>query len=224
MNKLLITLIIILFPGVIATIIAGKITFHSKWDSFKYGLYSFVLGVCTYGVLQIFVYIYNMFAAGSVSIVTWTHLDVWSIAIKDTPQVSPWEICLAAVLAIPVAFFASWLINHKVFNKLAQNVKASTKYGDENLFSYYLNAKEIDWVYIRDLENQLTYQGRIVSYSENDEIQEVVLSDVTVFAYQDSSELYSVPSIYLSREIGKFIIEAVPTDYLGVSNDKKAIN
>lgn len=224
MNKLLITLILILFPGIIATIIAGKITFHSKWDSFKYGLYSLVLGIFTYATLQAIAYAYSLVVALSRANVNWVHLNVWGIAIKDAPQVAPWEICSAAVLAVPVAFLASWLINFKLFNKLAQKIKVSTKYGDENLYSYYLNANEIDWVYIRDLENHLTYQGKIVSYSENEKIQEIVLSDVTVFAYEDSSELYSLPSIYLSKEAGKFIIEAVPNDYLGVQNEENTNN
>jgi hypothetical protein len=224
MNRLVITLIIILFPGIIATIIVGKIAFHSKWDSFKYSLYSLVLGVCTYAGLQAAVYAYCWFRAASHVAIQWTHLDVWGIAIKDNPQISPWEVCAAAVLAIPIAFLTSWLVNYKLFNKLAQKIRVSTKYGDENLYSYYLNAKEVEWVYIRDIENRLTYQGRIVSYSENEKIQEIVLSDVTVYAYEDSSELYSVPSIYLSKEIGKFIIEAIPADYLGVNNGKETVN
>ena len=117
------------------------------------------------------------------------------------------------------------VINYKVFNKLAQKINVSSKYGDENLYSYYLNAKEIDWVYVRDIENNLTYQGRIESYAENDHMQEMVLYDVTVFRYQDSVQLYSVPTIYLNKEMGKFIIEAIPKELLGEENDnQKAVN
>jgi len=56
------------------------------------------------------------------------------------------------------------LVNYKIFHKFAQKLLISQKYGDENLYSYYLNAKEIDWVYVRDFERKLTYQGRVISF------------------------------------------------------------
>ena len=56
-------------------------------------------------------------------------------------------------------------------------------------------------------------------YSENEHIQEIVLSEVTVFNYEDSEELYFIPTIYLTKPIGKFIIEAIPSESLGASNE-----
>jgi hypothetical protein len=46
-------------------------------------------------------------------------------------------------------------------------------------------------------------------------MQELVLADVAVYRYKDSSEFYSVPEIYLCKELGKFIIESIPMN-LGV--------
>jgi hypothetical protein len=73
-----------------------------------------------------------------------------------------------------------------------------------------MNSKEVNWVYVRDKENGLTYEGFVVSFSENAAAHEIVLSDVKVYRYEDSVELYSVPSIYLSGTIGKFVIETAP--------------
>lgn len=53
MNQLVVTIIIILLPGIIATVICDKIVVHSKWTTFKFSLYSFVLGFVTYALLQI---------------------------------------------------------------------------------------------------------------------------------------------------------------------------
>lgn len=228
MNQLAITVVVILLPGIIATVICDKITVHSKWDAFKYGLYSFVLGVFTYALLQLFFYAFDVAQyIGSKDAVwpgKWTHLKIWTSAVNDEQEISAWEIFLAACLSLPTAFLASWLITYKVFNKIAQALRLSAKYGDENLYSYYLNAKEIDWIYVRDPKANLTYQGRVVSHSETDDMQELVLSEVTVFRYEDSAELYSVPTIYLSKEIGQFVIEAVPASLLGPTNGKEAAN
>jgi hypothetical protein len=44
---------------------------------------------------------------------------------------------------------------------------------------------------------------------------------VTVFAYEDSTEYYSVPNNYLCREMGRFVIEAIPLENMGISNGKE---
>ncbi len=215
MNQLVVTLIVILLPGIIATVISDKITVHSKWSSFKFGVYALVLGMLSYGVLQLVYYIYDMLSTCSFGPETWSHLSVWNATVVDNPEIPALELFFASLLSVPVSFMAAFLVNHKVFNKISQRFGVSSKYGDENLFSYYLNAKETDWIYVRDIENNLTYQGRIDSYSEVEDMQELVMSEVTVYRYEDSAELYSVPTLYLTKDIGKFVIEAVPDNLLG---------
>ena len=217
MSELLIAIVLILLPGIIATIISDKLTSHSKWDPFKFGLYALVLGVVSYVLLQILVYGYNILKAFSISAVNWQHLNIWGSALNGGRNIEPWELCVAFLLSVPVAFFASWLINYKLFNKLAQKLGVSNKFGDENLFSYYLNAHEIDWVYLREPARGLTYQGRIVSFSENEKIHEIVLSNVSVYGESDGSMqlLYKLPTMYICKECGQLTIEAIPAEYLG---------
>ena len=69
------------------------------------------------------------------------------------------------------------------------------------------------------IENNLAYQGRVESYEECDYMQELVMYDVAVFRYEDSVQLYSVPTVYLTKEMGRFIIEAIPKELLGEAND-----
>lgn len=159
MNQLLVTLIIILLPGIVATVICDKIIVHSKWTSFKFSLYSLVLGIFTYAALQLIYFLKDVVKAQSPSSIKWSYLDVWSNAISSSHNIPTNEVVFAVCLSLPVALFAAWTINHKIFNKFAQFVNVSTKYGDENLYSYYLNAKEIEWIYVRDISNNLTYQG-----------------------------------------------------------------
>jgi hypothetical protein len=221
MNEIIFAIIVTLIPGIIATIISDKLTNHSKWNSFKFSLYAFVLGIMAYVFLQITVYIYDIIKNVSLKLITFNHLEIWSSFLNGVTAVKAWEICAATFFSIPVAFFASALINHKIFNKIAQKINVTNKYGDENLYSFYLNAKEIDWIYVRDPKNNFTYQGRVFQHSENDNIQEIVLSEVSVYRYEDSKFLYSVPTIYLSRGIGEFIIEAIPNNNLGEKDESE---
>jgi hypothetical protein len=225
MNEIAIAVSVIFFPGLISTIIADKVTVHSKsWTSFKYGIYSFVFGVFCYVIVQILSWL-MMYVPETLQVLPLTigPLDVWSLVTDSRATINLVEVFSATVLSVPVAFLGAFLINYKVFHKAAQKLRISKKYGDENLYSYYLNTNEIDWVYVRDFERKLTYQGRVVSFSENDKIQELVLSDVTIYAYDDSTEYYSIPSIYLCREMGRFVIEAVPAENMGIPNGKEAV-
>jgi len=225
MNQLAIAVAIIMFPGIIAAVICDKVIVHQpKWDHFKFGIYSFVLGVTCYISLQILGYYFDFLFSKYFIInkITWSNLKVWDIISDGNSKIRVLEVFQATMLAIPVAYFASSVVNFKFFNKISQSLRISNKYGDENLFSFYLTSKEIDWVYVRDIKNNLTYQGQVVSYSENASIQEIVLSNVTVYSYKDSEEYYSVPSLYLCKNMGTFIIESIPSELLEGKNEQQA--
>lgn len=224
MNQLAIAVAIIMFPGIISAVICDKIIVHQpKWDHFKFGIYSFVLGVTCYISLQGFGFGLDFIFSKYFSLkeVPWSQLKVWNFISDGNTDLKALEVFQATTLAIPIAYFASWVVNFKIFNKISQKLRISNKYGDENLFTFYLNAKEVDWVYVRDIGNNLTYQGQVISYSENDSIQEIVLSNVTVFSYKESEEYYSVPSLYLCKNMGSFIIETIPSELLEAENEQQ---
>ena len=70
-----------------------------------------------------------------------------------------------------------------------------------------MNAKETNYVYIRQIKNNLTYHGFVESYSENEVVSEVALSNVKVYSYSDSELLYEVDRIYISLNKSEIIIE-----------------
>ena len=106
-----------------------------------------------------------------------------------------------------VGLISTGIDHYKLINRFGKWIKLSNKYGDENLYSYFLNAKEVEEVYVRDVENKLTYHGFVNSFSETDEIKELVLLDVVVYDYETSQKLYSLDKIYLSKSKENLIIE-----------------
>jgi len=221
MSQLVIVVIVVLLPGILAASIADKLTVHSAWDSFKFPLYALLLGVLTYSLLQLLVYGWNILVyawnAGSAQqsqVIAWTTLTIWNLTRNGNSAISALEIVAAVVLAIPVSFIVSACVCHKVICTVGNWMHVTSKYGDENLYSYFMNRKENEWIYVRDKENNLTYEGRAGWYSEREQVHELVLHDVIVYRYEDSVRLYSVPTVYLSREIGKLIIETVPLELL----------
>ena len=212
MNEFAVLIGIIIFPGLISAIVVEKITTRTNpWGVLKYGMYSFILGLISYTVLQAITLIWQALFDNPVN---YGHLSVWEFVFNPKAKFLLSDVFGATIIAMPIGIVIAAIINHKLLNKLARFFRVSFKYGDENLFSYFLNAIDTDWVYIRDKEQGLTYQGRILSYSETEHFQELVLVDVTVYGYTDSVEYYSVPKLYLSRPLGEFRIESVPLELL----------
>jgi len=214
MSELSITIFILILPGIISLIVINCLASHVKFNSFFFVLYSIVLGLFDYCFLQLFRWGAALFKSiSSFSCLKFKCLGVWEIiGLNKSVAITPMEIITATLIAVPVGFFITVIINHKLLYKVARWLKISSKYGDENLFSYYLNTDEVDWVYVRDKENEVVYQGRVENYSETDRIQEIVLTNVTVFTYYEPTKIYSTQSIYICRESGKIQIEQIPEE------------
>lgn len=201
MSELTIKLIIILIPGAIATLIFGKLILHKEWNSFRFTLYSILFGIISYLILQIIINGINLCECNNLS-----DLTVWN-NLNNPSSIPYQEVITASIVSVFLAFTGAKIENSKVINKVAAFFGISGKFGDENLFSMFLNSKEVEYIYLRDIKNQLTYHGWVKSFSENDNISEIRLSDVAVYNYSDSEFLYEVPEVYLSLNKQEIIIE-----------------
>jgi hypothetical protein len=197
---------LLILPGAIAILIVEALTVHKKLDAFRFTLYMSVLGFIAYLARQtpsiIAAYIYHT--------PSYKLLSFWGAISGKTTAIDWSEIFTTCLIAIPVGLVASSLIQYKALNRFANLIKLSGKYGDENLFSYFLSAKETNWVWVRDNKQGVTYYGKVEYYSETDSMKEIVLSEVSVYRSEDSAFIREAPYIYLSFAPNDFIIELVP--------------
>ncbi|WP_158850445.1 hypothetical protein [Algibacter sp. L1A34] len=208
MSELTIKLIIILIPGALATLIFGKLILHKEWSSFRFVLYSILFGVVSYLILQLLNNGINLCISADFNKLP--ELTIWS-NLNDASLIPYKEVGFASIISIIIAFFVSMIENKKVINKIAGFLGVSEKYGDENLYSMFLSSKNVEFIYLRDIKNQLTYHGWVKSFSENDTISEIRLCDVAVYNYTDSEFLYEVEEVYLSLNKQEIIIELAKT-------------
>lgn len=195
-SELTLKLILLLIPGSIACILYERLTIHKQWNSFKFITNAILFGSISYVLAQI---VFNICTIDLSFNSFWENLPS-----KEIPYV---VIVKASILSIFVGLIAAGLDHYKIINRFGKWIKLTNKYGDENLYSYFLNAKEVEEVYIRDIENKLTYHGFVNSFSEVDEIKEIVLLDVVVYDYETSQKLYELDKIFLSRSKENLIIE-----------------
>jgi|SRR5690554_954128 len=196
-SELTFKLIIILIPGAIATRIYQKVTIHSKWSTFQFIANAILFGSFSYLFTELFI----NWCYGDTRL-----LDFWN----DLPSSKiPYDLVLkACVFSVLIGLSISALDHFKIINWIAKTIKISNKYGDENLYSYFLNAKNVSEVYIRDNHNNTTYHGIIDSFSETDDTFEIVLWDVAIYSNdKDEEPLYLLDKIYLSREKKNITIE-----------------
>lgn len=204
-----IRILFLMLPGIISARIIEHLTVHKAWKQFRFVINSFLLGVINYSILSL---IDKYWCCGH------RKVQFWAALFDKCVLINMYEIFYASLIALVVGFILSKAIQEKWIHKLARRLKVSEKYGDENLFSYFLNSQEIGWVFVRDFKNNLSYLGYRTSFSENDDIQEIVLANVTVYSFDEtleSTELYQLPLIYLSYKIGEIVIELPQTQAQG---------
>jgi len=123
-----------------------------------------------------------------------------------------------------IGFIYAGLDNYKIINRIGKFLKLTTKYGDENLYSYFLNANNVNEVYVRDIANNITYHDMVDSYSETNEFKEMVLRDVKVYDYATSNLMYELDKVYLSRPKDDIIIEVPIIEVSYIINQKTEAN
>jgi hypothetical protein len=194
-SALTLKLIILLIPGAIATRVYQKITIHSEWTSFQFVANSILFGTFSY---LITLTITDVISSSE-------NTDFWQMLTSKTLPYS--AILWACLVALLIGFCVSAIDHFKLLNWVAKKIKVSNKYGDENLYSYFLNADNVNEVYIRDYENNLTYHGLVDSFSETEEICEIVLLDVAIYSNKDGTLNNTLDKVYLARPKNNLTIE-----------------
>lgn len=195
-SELTLKLIIILIPGAIATRIYQKVTIHERWTSFQFVVNSIVFGGFSYLLTQLWI---DLFYDDKRLMKFWSNLPAENI---------PYELVIKTCLTgLVIGLAISAFDHYKLVNWFAKLIRISKKYGDENLYSYFLNGKAVKEVYIRDFENNSTYHGLIDSYSEQNTFCEIVLYDVVIYDNSSGQEAYKIDKVYLCRPKDKITIE-----------------
>ena len=86
-------------------------------------------------------------------------------------------------------------------------MKVTPKFGQPNVWSFALNANEVKWATVRDLQNNLMFQGYIRAFSDVEDPAEILLTQVCVYNEKTGERLYEADTIYLARDKSNLTIE-----------------
>ena len=82
---------------------------------------------------------------------------------------SVWEIIAASVAALVLSIIWLYVTNNKIPVWIMQRIGATRRFGDEDVWDFTFNSKraEVEYVHVRDFDNQLTYAGWVEVFSGN---------------------------------------------------------
>lgn len=219
-SSFLIRIILLILPGIISCMLFHKLVGRVVKTKLEDLCEIIIFSVIIYGVYATVVKILGW--------VGWLDYSVtfFETVLDEKASVVWYEILLASLFGLPLAFIASYVHSNKLINKFGRLVRVTKKFGDEDVWDFFHNLPEkpeYEWVYIRDHNKNLVYFGFIHSYSDSEKERELLMGDVDVYSNDEGEFLYKAKMLYLCRDRHDLTIE-IPMTYKEseIENQEKA--
>ncbi|WP_417900464.1 DUF6338 family protein [Bacillus haimaensis] len=205
-SELTVRLLLIFFPGIISAIIIDNLTIHRGRELKVFLLNAFILGLASYFILFIWISINNWIVKLRGLEPTWK-VNFLDSLIDKTSNIDIKEVLIATMISFLLGLLISAAINYKILHRFAKKIKITKKFGQLDVWSYTFDSPDIGWVIVRDLDQDLMYQGWVEAFSDTHEINELLLRDVNVYRNSTAEELYFMQGLYITRDLNNIIIE-----------------
>lgn len=199
-----IQIIILGIPGILCYFIASKLVGHIGKDKFDVFLAIFLFSILSYILYGATVEVYNILFGEN------SQHSILTKIISDQKQISVSEILCATIASFFLAFIIAYLYNFNILNKFGRWIRATKRYGDEDVWHYFNNIsspKLTEWFIIRNIRADLMYLGNISTYSESGKDRELLIKNADVYKNSTGEYMYSADEIYLSVDRNEIIIE-----------------
>jgi len=218
LSEFTLRIILLFIPGITCLTIIDRLTVHKELKLHQLLINSFVLGFFCYASYYLIILIIG----------TCSHISLqfsfFEALIDRNASLDFTEIILVIGWSVPMGFIFTFLIDRKVLHKVAHALRLSNKFGDADVWSYIMNSTMPEWVVIRDLENDLVYQGWIEAFSDSTGKDEIFIRDVMIYRNSTAEELYAIPGLYLSRKMENLIVEFPSLQFTKYMKRKKEIH
>lgn len=192
-------LLLIFFPGIICTYMVDMFTNHRERTQFQFIINAFLLGFGSYILYAFIIYCFASKKIGDINFLHALSEGKAKISLKEILQVCVISGILAVVIIV--------INTHKLHFRLFQKLKITKKFGEQDVWGYLMNSSSTEWVTVRDIENNIMYDGSVKAFSDNSKEAELLLENVTVYKNDSGERLYDINAQYLSLNRNKISIE-----------------
>lgn len=216
-SEFTVRMVVLFLPGIVAYAILQNLTVVREKGPFYFALYALVLGFLSYLVYALVLQIVDLVPFVTID----TKVKFFDALFVSSEVPDSCEVLWASLTSVFNGFLLSFVINRKYLHRFAQRLGVTKKFGDLDVWSYLFNSRDdnMRWVTVRDIENDLVYQGYIEAFSDTYNENELFLRDVVVYSNKTGAELYSVPGLYISREKDQLTIE-----FQGLVSEEEALS
>jgi len=223
-------LAVLFFPGLIGFLIYDRLTVRKKVEIFFFVLNSFVFGALAYfwtwvASLKLFPFLNAQLVilnshwhvlghSTAVNLRLPTKLTLWDELQTPNGHIDLNEIGWTTVIAVLMSLVFAFVSNRKIHYRFARFLRITKKSGEVDVWGFVMNSSgdTMTWITLRDTDTDLSYDGWIHSFSEDQITTELFLRDVSVYRNSTSDFLYQVGAMYFKIDPKKVILEfrAVP--------------
>jgi hypothetical protein len=136
-------------------------------------------------------------------------INAFNALLSDKVDIGYLEIAVTVVIALLLGIGGAWATNIKLAFKIFNAIGITRHFSDDDVWSYLMDLKDLNWVLVRDHKLNLVYYAQINLFSDSGEKRELYLENVQVY---DSSweKLYIAENLYISRDDYDLSIELIP--------------
>ena len=215
LSEFVLRALLLFLPGIICAFVVDALTVHRDRKPFDLILLSFVFGMAAYFEYWLIVrttgpWINQHFGNCLESIfgAKFPTQFIFLNALQDkTKTLSFSEIGFVCLTSFAQGLILSALDTYKIPHRLARALRITRRSGELDVWGFTFNSPNIQFATIRDLKNDLVYDGWIQSFADDAKNSELLLRDVAVFRNSDGNFLYSVGALYLCIEPKNVAIE-----------------
>jgi hypothetical protein len=192
LTELTVRLLLLFLPGIICYLTVDALIVHRERKVHEIFLFSFVYGLLSYSIYFLIASFFTVVAGRLHVPLPPAQLSILQCLCDNKTAINWVEVGLATGLApflgvlISVAHEKSWLY------RAARWLKITKKLGPANVWTFVVNAPEAKWATVRDLPNNLMFQGYVLAFSDLEEPAEVFLTNVNVYNEKTGQLLYSI--------------------------------
>ena len=191
---------IFLIPGICSTLLYDSLNIRKERHYYIEILRLFFVSFISFAVVDLLICGITKLFHG----LTWKPIDiVHQIGTKGL-QIPIINVAVATGVAI---LFTGILVKARSGNwlfRFANKLHLTKRIDNQPVWEHAFDRNDI--VVVRDKVTTNTYYGRVVAFSDNSEIRELILEDVYIYD-QEGDRLYHTESVYLSRNHNEFTVE-----------------
>ena len=206
-----IRILLLFVPGIICSFFVDGLTEHRPREPLFFIFRSLLLGFASYFFYWVALLVLSYFKAlpfiNDLGVPISNSVYFLKALVDPSATVSFHEILYVCFFSLVLGILLTVESTYKLGHKLFRLLRVTQKFGEINVWGYTLNQSRVKWVTVRDLREDLVYDGYVQAFSDDGGDAELLLLDVNVYRNSEAGLLYHVDSLYVSRDRRAIILE-----------------